>query len=130
MARARRRERPQIATPAVELLDPARGEGERRDRSELCGNQGHAPLLRAGRRGVEPESALSELLGYRTEHADFVGAESVLWTGDESDRHILQSTDDSVEPFAAAVPGIHQRRRLSRLPEHRQLDLSRPAVEV
>ena len=37
----------------------------------------------------------------------------------------LQPTDDSAEPSAPALRGVHQHGRLSRVAEHRQLDLSR-----
>ena len=64
------------------------------------------------------------LLGHGQEHAHLAGAESVLWDHYESRVHLLQPADDPTQPPAAALRGVHECGRLSRVAQHRQLDLS------
>src|SRR5690349_13249740 len=113
----------------MELLGAARSARPWSGGSELRWDEGHASVLRTGRRGFGPEPAVEHVLGHGAQYADFACAEPVLRDHHQPTGDRVQHADDSTEPAPPAVCRLLQRRRLPRVAEHWQLDVPRAAAK-
>ena len=98
---------------------------------ELCRHQGHAPVLRPGRRGVGPQPARPHATG------EWAGTRSTSlvpnpFYGIITNPAATSYNQPTIQLNRLLRPyrGIHQRRRLPGVAQHRQLHVPRPPVEV